>query len=1414
MMSGKTARLTRVNGRWAILLTALAVIAAVVIVVRGSVSSAAPGSPLDVAMMSDDSGAPQGPQWPEGDFADSQAIAAAPKAAKAAGVPVAPVLAAPDGGATVATTRPELRANPVNGKVQYRFVIGTGDSPAAGQVATSGWIAKPSWVVPAGVLSDGTPYSWTAQVRDTASGTAGPEAEARALVVNLRLGPQQPGGPIATDTIGPLSVNLATGNVTTTLMSQFMFTGYGPLLVQFTYNSLAAAQSGLVGSYFPGDSPAGIADNEHPVSVRTDAQVSFLWGIKGSVPPGVDGDKFRVRWQGYVRVPETGSYDFGGLYRSGLRVWVGDQQAYDNWNNGRESGAAAYGGGIRLEAGKAYPIRVDYRATGFPSFVQLWARVNGGRSAPIPASWLSPSASVLPPGWTMSPGPEGFVAATTTEAGVTLTDSKGSSAAFTRKADGGYQAATGGGSLSRDKSGTFTATSAGGVKSVFAANGTLQSMRGGSHGSGAPAGNAPAGGGQHEAAPAAAVAATKMQWAQGDAKQPDARPTSLSTLDGGMTIQFYYSGDAKCADKTAPAGYLCAVALPDGATSYLSYSHGQLVRLRNPGNDITDLAFNQSNQLTKLRPSLVMDWIGVDARRRDTAAAAYLVGYQSDTGRATKLEGPEPTGTEQRPAQRPSHEYAYTADSTEVRTAGLQPKQGWTQRITRDVGGRTLTDTDATGRTAEYQWTPDDQQVSKVDQAGRRTTVVPGPAGISTYGPAAKNCFTPQGSPVAPAPAGCDRMPEQRMAMDGATMTTTTVESDGVPDKQVGMSMNEFGIPVRNVLDPGGLALATETKYDDFFRPLSLSLPTGSTTTWDYYGPGETAKAPCDPNAPAADQLGQVKVNYSPKPAQGAAREDKYVYNDRSQLVGMNFGTSHWVCGSYDERGRTKSILIQGDDKHPDRNTTFDFAAGGDPLTAKATDTAGTVTLISDLLGRYVGYVDIYGVRTNTTFDRAGRLVAQTATPATGGDQARTITRKYDDAGRLLEVRHADRTLATVKYTPGGEVAGVTYANGTSLADVVRDTAGRVTTLTWKLSDNKQVSSTVKRTKAGTIVDESLAGVDARPGGPNYVYDAAGRLVQAYTTGHHFTYDFTSQSSKSCPAGTEPNAGRNNNAVRVLDETRSGTATTEYCYDNADRLLGASGAKQVSDVKFSSPGHVSQFTVDGQQVGIVYDVAERYTDVSIAGADPASVNYGYDIFDSVVSRTVSGSKHDDGKVLYSVNVMTATEVFTMNPDRKVLTRTVPLPGGISVAIGADGQETWNLANVQGDVALVADGRGRQVGDPYTYTPFGAPLTTDGKVDSDRVPANQPSGNGYAWRGEYLRRYEHAGGLSLVVFGLRQLDTGMGRFHAMSTVDNTLTAINYQYIHGDPINSVSLNGYNPQPNVPDLTGMTGPIGQSP
>ncbi|MFJ8960858.1 RHS repeat domain-containing protein [Lentzea sp. NPDC102401] len=135
---------------------------------------------------------------------------------------------------------------------------------------------------------------------------------------------------------------------------------------------------------------------------------------------------------------------------------------------------------------------------------------------------------------------------------------------------------------------------------------------------------------------------------------------------------------------------------------------------------------------------------------------------------------------------------------------------------------------------------------------------------------------------------------------------------------------------------------------------------------------------------------------------------------------------------------------------------------------------------------------------------------------------AQTTTSTYDDSGKLLAVSLDGETLTSVTYDAAGEISSVDYANGSSLVSIGKDAAGRATSNRWRTSTGAEIVSAVTRTRAGTIVDESLGGVDARPGGPNCVYD------------------FASNAPTGCVAGAAGNAGLNGNprAIAGSDDGR------------------------------------------------------------------------------------------------------------------------------------------------------------------------------------------------------------------------------------------------------------------------------------
>ncbi|CAL9574880.1 hypothetical protein SUDANB95_04873 [Actinosynnema sp. ALI-1.44] len=355
-----------------------------------------------------------------------------------------------------------------------------------------------------------------------------------------------------------------------------------------------------------------------------------------------------------------------------------------------------------------------------------------------------------------------------------------------------------------------------------------------------------------------------------------------------------------------------------------------------------------------------------------------------------------------------------------------------------------------------------------------------------------------------------------------------------------------------------------------------------------------------------------------------------------------------------------------------------------------------------------------------------------------------------------------------------------------------KDAAGRVTLHRWRTSDNAQVDSTVARTRAGTVVDETLGGVDARPGAPNYAYDAAGRLTEAWVVGHHYTYDFTSTADTACPTGTRANGGLNTNRVRLLDETASGVAQTAYCYDAADRLLATIGANAASDVRYDGNGNTTQYTVGGATTHLSWDGADRNIALRTTGTDPADVSYVRDATDRIIRRhAAQGDSVTEVRYGYTGSGDTAD--FALGAGNKVLSRSISLPGGtLYTWKPAAEQVTLDHPAVRGDLALTTGADGKQVGALRTFTPFGEPLTAAGTVDPDNVPDNQPGQLDHGWLGQHQRPYEHAGALSTVQMGARPYSPLLGRFLSVDPVEGG-SANDYDYVNGDPVNTTDLDG---------------------
>lgn len=260
--------------------------------------------------------------------------------------------------------------------LQYEFLVSTG-SGATGGLIPSGNLHSLQWTVPDGILEDGSTYYIQARSFDPITGTYSGWGSSVPFRIDMRTGKDSTQ---TYDTLGPVNVNLATGNLSTGSATHTSSALGGSLGVSLNYNSPLKSRAGLVGQYWSNDSFSG-----SPVVTRIDKSIDFNWD-SGSPSSGlVPNDNFSVRWQGYFTAPETGTYQFGSDVDDGCRIWVNEQLILDNWT----WCGAQYGAGVSLSAGQTIPIKMDYREVSGGAVARLKVKgVVSSSGITVPNEWL------------------------------------------------------------------------------------------------------------------------------------------------------------------------------------------------------------------------------------------------------------------------------------------------------------------------------------------------------------------------------------------------------------------------------------------------------------------------------------------------------------------------------------------------------------------------------------------------------------------------------------------------------------------------------------------------------------------------------------------------------------------------------------------------------------------------------------------------------------------------------------------------------------------------------------------------------------------------------------------------------------------------------------------------------------------
>lgn len=443
--------------------------------------------------------------------------------------------------------------------------------------------------------------------------------------------------------------------------------------------------------------------------------------------------------------------------------------------------------------------------------------------------------------------------------------------------------------------------------------------------------------------------------------------------------------------------------------------------------------------------------------------------------------------------------------------------------------------------------------------------------------------------------------------------TTTRVQAVSYDDPATG-SINEsyLGIPRVRTEDPGGLNLQTIETYETpgvgkFLRRLSRRLPSGagSLVTYSHYTPTEGPIAAVCGVAAGTAQLGFAKQTTQADPdgaGPATAIVRQYVYDSKGRPAGYrassDVSSEPWTCTTYDDASRSATVTYPAWGGQPQRTVTNTYRVSGDPTVTSVADSAGTVTSTVDWAGRATSYNDVWGLATTTTYDTLGRV---TSRANTGG----TVGYSYGNDDQVAQVTFNGNPIATPSYDGLTRTTGISYPSGTTNAgngtsgSFAYDTRGLPSSVTWRDASNAVMTSdaVTARDQLDRVVNQSTDGFDPNGATANYTYDPAGRLTGAVTfaaapaaAAPTRTAAYSFAATGGC--GQATTAGANTNRTT---KTINGTPVT-YCYDHADRLTAtsdpAAGAINADDGTLTYDSHANTATLGAQAHG--YDIADRH----------------------------------------------------------------------------------------------------------------------------------------------------------------------------------------------------------------------------
>lgn len=293
--------------------------------------------------------------------------------------PPASTLLSPVNGATVTNLQPTLVTNlvtdPENDPVIYNFHVCMSPDCSDSIVELDNSPFN-QFTVPDGVLQDGTTYYWRSYTRDAYHDWAA-SPQIWSFRVDLRNGKDSTQ---SYDEAGPVSVDLATGNLTTGLGTHGLKALGGNIAVGLEYNSPARARFGLEASYWDNTDFGG-----EPLLKRVEEKVDFDWGLNSPDNELFRNGYFSSSFEGFFIVPQTDTYYFGVSSDDDYELIVNGQTVV---SGGGCCAVEVYGAGLSLQIGQIVPLRFRHIDRGGPAVAKLWLKIGPFSGEILRNNWL------------------------------------------------------------------------------------------------------------------------------------------------------------------------------------------------------------------------------------------------------------------------------------------------------------------------------------------------------------------------------------------------------------------------------------------------------------------------------------------------------------------------------------------------------------------------------------------------------------------------------------------------------------------------------------------------------------------------------------------------------------------------------------------------------------------------------------------------------------------------------------------------------------------------------------------------------------------------------------------------------------------------------------------------------------------